>query len=347
MKSIVKFALLAAASTLPFAAMQPVQAQGTKVLKVALFTPKPSSSSRWFLAKEKWIAEKSGGSLKLQLFFGSSMGPMPRHHDLARTGVADMSFFQQGVTRGRFPLTELFHVPYLFPAGFKGSITGAKVAAEVMDQYIRPEHEKVGTKVLWVVFNRPSGVYDSKIPIRSLADLKGRRYRAPTPTDVIMMKSLGALPIGMPATHMAESLQKGTIDGVVTDPMGIFAFRLGTLVKYYTNTFVSAISFGLALNPKTYDGLSSAHRALVDELGSKQAGPEMATLSWNDYPAFTNYMAKLKFKTIQMKAGEESKMRASAAKVVEGRIASLEKAGHPARVFYTKIKALSEKFAKE
>ena len=196
MKYIVKFALLAAASTLPFAAMQPVQAQGTKVLKVALFTPKPSSSSRWFLAKEKWIAEKSGGSLKLQLFFGSSMGPMPRHHDLARTGVADMSFFQQGVTRGRFPLTELFHVPYLFPAGFKGSITGAKVAAEVMDQYIRPEHEKVGTKVLWVVFNRPSGVYDSKIPIRSLADLKGRRYRAPTPTDVIMMKSLGALPIG-------------------------------------------------------------------------------------------------------------------------------------------------------
>ncbi|MDP6173358.1 MAG: TRAP transporter substrate-binding protein DctP, partial [Rhodospirillales bacterium] len=336
MKSISKCALIAAVGMLPFAGAQPVQAQAAKVLKIAIFTPKPSSSSRWFLAKEKWIAKKSKGSLKLQLFFGSSMGPMPRHHDLARTGVADMSFFQQGVTRGRFPLTELFHTPYLFPPGAKGSITGSKVSAEVMDEYIRPEHEKVGTKVLWVVFNRPSGVYDAKKPIRTVADLKGRRYRAPTPTDVIMMKSLGALPIGMPATHMAESLQKGTIDGVVTDPMGIFAFRLGTLVKYYTNTFVSAISFGLALNPKSYDGLSKAHRALLDELGSKQAGPDMAALSWNDYPVYLKYMAGLKFETVTMKPGEEAKMRAAAAKVVEGRIQSMEKAGHPARKFYNK-----------
>ena len=325
----------------------PTVEAATKVLKVALFTPKPSSTSRWFLAKQKWLTEASKGSLELQLFFGSSMGPMPRHHDLARTGVADMSFFQQGVTRGRFPLTELFHTPYLFPPGAKGSITGSRVVAEVMDQYIRPEHEKVGTKILWVVFNRPSGVYDAKKPIRAVADLKGRRYRAPTPTDVIMMKSLGALPIGMPATHMAENLQKGTIDGVVTDPMGIFAFRLGTLVKYYTNTFVSAISFGLALNPKAYDGLSAAHKALIDELGSKKAGPEMAALAWNDYPAFTNYMSGLKIKTITMKPGEEAKMRKAAAKVVEGRIATLEKAGHPAREFYGKIKALSDKFSKE
>ncbi len=347
MKSIMKFALLAAVCWIPFVGAQPVQAAGAKVLKVALFVPKFSSSARWFLAKEKLIAKKSNGSLKLQLFFGSSMGPMPRHHDLARTGVADMSFFQQGVTRGRFPLTELFHVPYLFPPGAKGSVTGARVAAEVMDQYIRPEHEKVGTKVLWVVFNRPSGVYDAKKPIRALSDLKGRRYRAPTPTDVIMMKALGALPIGMPATHMAESLQKGTIDGVVTDPMGIFAFRLGTLVKYYTNTFVSAISFGLALNPKSYDGLSKPHRVLIDELGSKQAGPDMARLSWNDYPVYLKYMAGLKFETVTMKAGEEAKMRAVAAKVVEGRIKTLQKAGHPAREFYGKIKALSNKFAKE
>ena len=73
----------------------------------------------------------------------------------------------------------------------------------------------------------------------------------------------------------------------------------------------------------------------------------MAALAWNDYPVFTNYMSGLKIKTITMKPGEEAKMRKAAAKVVEGRIATLEKAGHPAREFYGKIKALSDKFSKE
>lgn len=346
-RAIARLAPALAVGALVVAGGPAVQAQDKVVLKIAIFTPKVSSASRWFEATKKDVAQKSGGKLELQTYYGSSMGPMPRHHDLVRTGVADMSFFQHGVTPGRFPLTELFHTPYMFPPGAKGSITGAKVSGEVMDEYLRPEHEKAGTKILWVVFNRPSGVYDSKIPIKSFADLKGRRYRAPTSTDVIMMKQLGALPIGMPATEMAESLQKGTIDGVVTDPMGIFAFRLGGLVKYYTNMFVSAISFGLALNPKSYDRLSSEHRALIDALGTKKAGVDMATMSWADFPAFNKYMDGLKIETVSLSPKADADMRAQAKRVIDQRIAELEKKGLPARAFYTKIKALSDKFAME
>ena len=179
-------------------------AQSKHTLKVALFSPKPSTASIWFEKTRKEVADKSKGRLELQMFYGSSMGPMPRHYDLARKGVADMSFFQHGVTPGRFPLTELTHAPYLFPPGAKGAVVGAKVAGDLLPKYFQAEHEKAGTRGLWIVFNRPSGVYDSKKPIMSVADLNGRRYRAPTPTDVLMMKALGAAPIGMPATHMAD-----------------------------------------------------------------------------------------------------------------------------------------------
>jgi TRAP-type C4-dicarboxylate transport system substrate-binding protein len=181
------------------------------------------------------------------------MGPMPRHYDLARTGVADLAFFQHGATRDRFPLIELTHAPYLFPPDAKGAIVGANVAYDMKADHFAQQHD--GTKLIWVVFNRASGVYDATKAIRSIEDLRGRRYRAPTPTDVLMMRSLGALPIGMPATDMAENLQKGTIDGVVTDPMGVLAFKLGGMIKYYTPMFVSAISFGLVMNPKSYYGI--------------------------------------------------------------------------------------------
>lgn len=100
-----------------FPASVTTAAAKTYTLKLANFTSVHSSTSRWFETKKKELAEKSGGRLDLKIFYGSAMGPMPRHYDLARKGVADLSFFQHGVTRGRFPLIELTHAPYLFPPG--------------------------------------------------------------------------------------------------------------------------------------------------------------------------------------------------------------------------------------
>ena len=341
---IMKLTLLSAAVALVLPSASALGADKTHTLKVASFTPKKSATSRWFEKAKKDLAVKSGGRLKIEMFYGSSMGPMPRHYDLARTGVADMAFFQQGVTRGRFPLTELTHSPYLVPPGAKGSIMATKIAADLKDQYLAKEHK--GTKLIWIVFNRPSGVYETKVPIRGVADLKGRRYRAPTPTDVAMLKALGALPIGMPATHMAENLQKGTIDGVVTDPMGIFSFKLGSLVKHYTPMFVSVISFGLVINQKSYDRLPGDLKKLIDGLGTKESAVAMATMSWSDFPVFTKYMKGLKLNKVPLSAAADKEMRVAAKKVMDIRIAAMEKKGLPAREVYNKMKALAAKYSK-
>ena len=323
----------------------PVAAQGkVYTLKVASFTPKRSATSRWFEKAQKDLAAQSNGRLQLQMFYGSAMGPMPRHYDLARTGVADLAFFQHGVTRGRFPLTELTHSPYLVPPGAKGSVTATQIAADLKDKYLAKEHK--GTKLIWIVYNRPSGVYDSGKAIRSIADLRGRRYRAPTPTDVAMMKALGALPIGMPATHMAESLQKGTIDGVVTDPMGVFSFKLGSLVNHYSNMFVSVISFGLVMNPKAYAALPRDLQKMIDALGTKESAVRMAKMSWSDFPAFTKYMGSQKIQEVAISASANAEMHTLAKKVMNTRISAMEKKGLPARQVYNEMQALAAKYSK-
>ena len=324
--------------------MQVVAQQKTYTIKIASFTPKPASSSRWFEAKKKEVAVQTDGRLKIEMFYGSSMGPMPRHYDLARKGVADASFFQHGVTRGRFPLTELTHSPYMFPLGAKGSQIATKVAMDLMSSHLAAEHK--GTKPIWIVFNRPCGIYDSKKQLRTIADLKGRRYRAPTPFVVSMLKELGAVPIGMPATHMAENLQKGTIDGVVTDPMGIFAFKMGTLVKTYTpKMFIGMISFGLTMNVKTYDKLPGDLKKVVDGWATKTAAVDMAKLAWNDFPVFTKYYNGSNITEVAIDPATDASMRVLADKIVGERIAALEKKGLPARQVHGKMKALSAKYS--
>ena len=322
----------------------PAAAQDKITLKVAIFTPEPASSSKWFKIKKEELAKATGGKLDLELFFGASMGPLNRHFELARTGVADMAWFQEGATPGRFPLTELLQSPFLYPPGALGSITAAKVAGDLLPE-LKKEHADVD--LLWVVNNRPSGIYDANKPIKSVADMQGRRYRTPTPADVQIIKGISAVPVGIPATEMAEGLQKGTIVGVVTDPFGIFTFRIGNLVKYYADTVRTSITFGLALNKDSRAKLPEDMRKLVDGLGGGKEGLSFARLAWEDYPVFLDYMKQSNITANQMDAASEKKMRDVADAYVKAHVAELEKKGLPARAFYDKAKALSAKYAKE
>ena len=161
-----------------------------------------------------------------------------------------------------------------------------------------------------------------------------------------MLKELGALPIGMPATHMAESLQKGTIDGVVTDPMGIFSFKLGSLVNHYSDMFNSVISFGLVINDKSYAGLPKEYRALIDGLGTKESAVAMSKMSWSDFPKFVEYNKTMELKKVKVAPEADRRMREVAEKVVAGRIAEMEKKGLPAAKVYDEIKALAAKYSK-
>ena len=61
-----------------------------------------------------------------------------------------------------------------------------------------------------------------------MEDLKGMRLRFASPTVRDFVAALGATPVGVPPTEIAEQLQKGTIDGTFIDYGGAgIAFKLG------------------------------------------------------------------------------------------------------------------------
>lgn len=320
-------------------------AQDVHEIKVAIFTPEPSPDAQMITHMLDGWAEKSGGRLKPTYFYGSSMGPLPRHYDLVRKGVADVAFFQHGATPGRFPLTELIHLPYVLPAGPKGAEVAAKILAELRQDYLAKEHE--GTKILWLGATEPAYIYDATKPIRKIADMKGRRYRAPTPTVATMLKEMGANPIGLPAPLMAESLQKSTIDGVITDPNGIYTFKLGELVKYETPMFLASLSFGVVLNQETYDNLPDDLKKVVDDsIGDADRFGERAMEVWGTVTARNEYLKKVAITKIDLPEADDKEMRELAEQFIDKTLAALEAKGLPAREVYAKIKAMSAEFSK-
>ena len=54
-----------------------------------------------------------------------------------------------------------------------------------------------------------------KQPVRTMADLKGLKLRAPTRQTNKFLAALGATPVAMPVPQVGEALAKGVIDGAV------------------------------------------------------------------------------------------------------------------------------------
>lgn len=328
-------------------AVPSAQADDIYELKLATFTPEPALDSEVLRQYAKEWEEKSNGRLRVKIFYGASMGPMPRHYDLARTGVADLAYYQHGATPGRFPLTELMHLPYMLPPGLEGAQVGAMVMADLLKPYLAKEHD--GVKVIWLANTRPALIYDAANEIRTVADLKGRSYRAPTSVISEMLKSLGANPIGIPAPLMAESLQKGTIHGVITDPPGIVNFRLGGLVKYQSLMFQAVMTFGLVINQQSYEKLPADLRQIIDaSVGDRERAARNAGVAWGDTPAFKSYMEKATINEVQLDPATDKEMRRLADEFIAQRLARLKEneAGRSSAEVYAKMRELVAKYSK-
>ena len=92
----------------------PAQAQEV-TLKVAHFWPPGAMAPTKVI--QPWcdkINKDSGGKLKCQIYPAMQLGGTPAQlFDQARDGVADVVYTLPGYTAGRFPLAEVFELPFM------------------------------------------------------------------------------------------------------------------------------------------------------------------------------------------------------------------------------------------
>ena len=91
-------------------------------LKISLWVP-PSHSL--LKATEAWAAEiekDSGGTIKSTVFPSEQLGKAFDHYDMARDGIADVTYINPGYQPGRFPIVAAGQLPFLFSDGKKGTM---------------------------------------------------------------------------------------------------------------------------------------------------------------------------------------------------------------------------------
>lgn len=237
-------------------------------LKVSHYLPPNHSIHRELTRWADELATKSQGRLKLSLFPAGQMGPIPRQYDLARTGVADMAFFLHGALPGRFPLTEVAQLPYVFNRG-QGSQSKAISTAEAsgilteLASELAADHE--GTKPLYFIATPSISLHFNKATVRSPAAMKGMRMRHNGPIGAAMLEAWGAVPAAIAPAELSDALSKGTIAGMLFNYEASKAFQMGESVKSVTPLDASAATFALVMNADKYKSLPEELRKLIDD----------------------------------------------------------------------------------
>lgn len=311
-------------------------------MKLAYFVGDQHAMSQWLIKWSDQLEKGSNGRLVVKRFPGAQMGPTPQHYDFARTGQADVSWFLHGGTPGRFPLTEIISLPYMVGS----SEIGTKTLNDptLRQKYLDAEHK--GVKVLILFTHQPGGPHTTKKAIRTMDDFKGLRLRFASPPIRDLVQGLGATPVGVPPTEIAEQLQKGTIDGTFIDYGGAgIAFKLGGTIKYSTELYAYVASFGLAMNEDFWNKLPPDLKKLVIDTTTgkeKEIGQAWDALDVPGKKALMDGGGQ----AIKFSPEDDAKVRRVGSQVTFTKIKELEDKGLPARVVYEQMRALSEKHAK-
>ena len=210
------------------------------------------------------LAKESANKLKCQIYPSMQLGGSPPQlYDQAKDGVADVVWTVAGYSAGRFPKIEVFELPFMMT----NAEATSRAAWEYYDKYDRDEFKD--THILAVHVHGPGNIYTANKPIKTMADFKGLKLRAPTRLTNKMLAMMGATPVGMPVPAVPEALSKGVIDGAVIPYEVAPSIKVNELTKYTAETdrkfnALYTTVFVVAMNKAKYESLTPEQKKVLD-----------------------------------------------------------------------------------
>ncbi|MCL4800091.1 MAG: TRAP transporter substrate-binding protein [Burkholderiales bacterium] len=254
-----------------FCAAAPALAQTT--LTLSSWVPPQHLLTRAMVDWAKEIEKATNGRVKHNLVPKAVASP-PGTFDAVRDGLADVSFTVDGYTPGRFVLTRVAEFPQLGDSSKVVSVGYQRIH----ERHLAKFDEHKGTRVLAVFTHGPGQIYNTKRPIKAVADLEGLKIRVGGGMVNDVAKALGANALLKPAPESYEIISTGVADGLFFPAESIVSFKLVDLIKHVTLVpgGLYNVSFAFMMNPATYNKLSADDKKAVDAFSGERLARHLA-----------------------------------------------------------------------
>lgn len=282
------------------------------------------------------LKKKSDGRITYTLYAGGALGKGPEHYDIAAKGMSDMGYFTATWTPGRFPLSDVLSLATW--------VDGKDIAVDIGNKMYKEALSKEFPNVKVIELNGCIQAFLwTRKPVRTLEDCKGLKIRAPGGHQTNYIKSLGAEPVFMPLGDVYLALETGTIDGLVTCPPLVLAFKLYEVVKYGVVATFGCVTEGVIMNQKSWEDTPDDLKPIIEEV----CGNPFRTTGGLTRDVYKTMMKEIEDKGVKLYTlppKEEKRWFKGFQGVTRDWVAGLEAKGLPAKDAVIKYNEVAESF---
>ncbi|CAN1532666.1 DctP TRAP-type C4-dicarboxylate transport system, periplasmic component [Rhabdaerophilaceae bacterium] len=267
------------------------------------------------------LAEKSGGKLKLQSFWGGALGGDLQATTALRSGTQEMVVTSTSPLVGMMPELGVFDLPFLF--------ANEKEADAVLDgafgKYISDKMPAIGLINLSYWENGFRNLTNSKKPVEKLEDFPGLKVRV-MQNNIFLdtFKTVGANAVPMAFQEVFAALETKAIDGQENPFVTISNMKLWEVQKYLSITNHAYTPFMILYSKSLFDRLSAdEQKALLDCAAVGQKEQRMVTRAQSS--AALENVKKQGMQVFELSAEQQKRLREAVKPVYERTAATVGK----------------------
>lgn len=203
------------------------------------------------------VAEKTGGSVEVQIFPSATLHGWSEGVDALQGGVSDISWIPADE---RLPC---YRVTSLYPAAIDLE-NQVEMDAAYAD-LVRDEAAEVG---LVPLFNSNYS-YDQEWwfeeAIDDLGDLQGKQVRSIGPLVSMMIETWGGAPVFVAPKEVFQSAERGVVDGINMGVATYSSWQLWDVMPYMVNASLFYGNIQYMMNKAKFDSLTPEEQAALTE----------------------------------------------------------------------------------
>ena len=210
------------------------------------------------------LFEATDGAYDIEVFPNETLGAQRETIELMQAGTLEMAYIAGPLLENFNPDFVVFNLPFVFDSqDHQRQVTNDPEI--VGDLFSSLEGQSI--KVLGAFHGGIRSVYNTEKPINTPEDLAGMKIRViESDTNIEMLGLMGGTGTPMGQGEVYTAMQSGLLEGGENNELIYYNLKQHEVAPFYSYTRHLMFPDYLLINPSVWDGMSSEHQEVFEEL---------------------------------------------------------------------------------
>lgn len=209
------------------------------------------------------VDQATAGKLKITVHANASLFKSNEIKRAVQSGQAAVGEILLVNYENENPIFGLDGIPFLAT-----SYAMSKKLADIQKPYLDKLLAAQGLKLLFTVAWPPQGIFVNK-EINAVADMKGLKWRAYSPSTAKIAELVSAQPVTIQAAELSQALATGVVNSYMSSASTGFDTKTYESVKYFYDTQAWLPKNAVIVNQKAFDSLDKSTQDTVLKLAAQ------------------------------------------------------------------------------